>query len=39
MKDKKDNHGFLYNHTEVFSGIIFFIIVFIGMAAASHFLN
>lgn len=41
MKDQKnkDPHGFLYNHSEVFSGLIFFIIVFVGMAVASHYLK
>ena len=38
-ENNKENHGLLYNHSDVISGIIFFIVVFAGMAAAARFLN
>lgn len=37
--NKKKNHNFLYDHSEVISGIGFFILVFVAMAVGSHFFN
>lgn len=35
--DNKNN--FSYNHSEVIGGVIFLILVFVGMAVASRFIN
>ena len=37
--NKKKNHNFLYDHSEVISGIGFFIFVFVALAFGSLFLN
>lgn len=39
-KDADNNKmKFLYNHSEVISGILFLIFIFVGMAIASRFIN
>ena len=40
MENKNNNRNeFRYNHSEIISGMLFLIIVFIGMAVAAKFMN
>jgi len=39
INNENQKINFKYNHSEVFGGIIFIIVVFAAMAAASHFIN
>lgn len=39
MSNENQKTNFKYNHSEVFGGVIFLIVVFAGMALAAHFIN
>ncbi len=40
MENKNNNRNdFKYNHSEVIGGVLFLILVFVGMAIAAKFIN
>lgn len=39
MNNENQKTNFKYNHSEVIGGVIFLIVVFVGMAIAAQFLN